>query len=587
MHLFPARIILVCLSLLISYTAFGQEKELHIDQWIKDLSVKHDVRLAKFSTVYEQVARLDSTNKCLAFSRLQNEGPKNHKRYIIKLALLKDRCYEWDPVCDDKQTIEDILEEGFKLAYEIEDEYLIALMNDALFKESIRKQKLGLGIMYGMIAREMEEEQGLENFEGIAFNRNHLSHSLYHSREYKMAIPVLHDALQGFTDPVTGKVDTLDPYYRMNCWNTLGLCYEKTEKYDSAIIAFNEALAIALHEHELFWTGLVKGNIGSVFFHIAKYDTAEVLLQKDIQQSISSLQYDNAANSMLMLAQIDVIRDRPDLGLEKLKEAKRWLQSYPKGSVWASLYHAYIIVYQKLGNADSLYSYMQLYQPLHDSLETIAYNNRAEIVKMRLDNEVAVHQILSLNKEKYRITLIRNFSIGIVLLLAGLAYADFRRQKLKIQLQRREAQESQRLAEIEAASAHDKLKEFTQGVLDKSILIENLQQQLLHRDTTAEQHQMIVELSHQQLLTDNDWEKFKSLFDRVYPAFFISIREKAKDITLAELRMAALIRLQLTSKESAAMLGVSLDTIHKTRQRLKQRLQLSPEAELDGLIMTV
>src|SRR6185503_18106523 len=116
---------------------------------------------------------------------------------------------------------------------------------------------------------------------------------------------------------------------------------------------------------------------------------------------------------------------------------------------------------------------------------------------------------------------------------------------------------------------------------------ENLQQQLLQREITTEQHQHIIELTHQTLLTDADWDKFKSLFEKVFPGFFIKLREQAMDITLAELRMAALIRLQLTTKESAALLGVSQDTIHKTRQRLKQRLQLAPEADLDHLILAI
>jgi len=585
MRFFSFRIVLIGLYLFISYSGLGQDSPLLMDQWIKDIAVNHDARLTKLYAVYEQVTQLDSADKCLALSRLQKEGPNNNKRFTIKLDLLKDWCFEWNPVCDDGRTLEEILKEGFQLAYEIEDDYLIAVMHTALFHESIRLQKFGLGIMYGMIAREMEESQGLENFITISSNRNHLGHALYTSREYILAIPVLKDALRGYSNPASGVVDTLDPYYRMNCWNTMALAYEKLGNYDSAFIAFNQALVIAVGAKELFWTGLIKGNLGSVFFHLAQYDTAEVLLKKDIEQSIASGQNGNAANSMQLVARIDAIRGQPGSGLQKLNEASRLLRLVPPGVVWANVYDAYTFVFQKLGIADSLYFYTRKFQPLHDSLELVAYNNRAEIVQLRLDNQLAVHQILSLNKEKHSIKLIRNFSISIILLLAGLAYVDFRRQKQKINFQRKEALERQRLAEVEAANANEQLNEFTQGVLDKSILIENLQKQLLQRETTSEQHQMIIELSHQQLLTDADWEKFKSLFDRVYPGFFISIREKARDITLAELRMAALIRLQLTTKESAAMLGVSLDTIHKTRQRLKQRLQLSPEAELDGLIM--
>ncbi len=580
------RIVLVYLYLFISYTSYGQDKQLPIDQWIKVLCLKHDIRFTQLYKVCAQVAGLDSTTKCLALSRLKKEGPQKNKRYTIKLDLLKRSCFDWTPVCDDPRTLEEILSEAFKLAYEIEDDYLIAMVNQYLMMDYIRQNKLGQAVMYGMIALGLQKEQGQENFGGYSSIRDHLGMTLYKSREYSLAIPVLYEAVHGYVNPSIGVSDTLDPYYRMNGWNALALCYEKLEKYDSALIAFNYALGIALHEKELFWTGLLKGNIGSVFYDLAQYDTAEVLLKMDVQQSIKSLQFDNAANSLQTIARIDAIRGNPELGLQKLNECTRLLQHVPRGVIWAHVYDAYTFIYQKLGNADSLYYYSQKLQPLHDSLERVSDNNRAEIVQLRMDNQLSVNQILSLNKEKRRIALIRNFTIGIILLLAGLAYIDFSRHKIKNQLQRREAQEKQRLAEAETFAAHEQLNEFTQGVLEKSVLIENLQKQLLDRNTTAEQHQMIVDLSHQQLLTDADWEKFKSLFERVYPGFFISLKEKVREITQAELRMAALIRLKMTTKESAAMLGVSLDSIHKTRQRLKQRLQIAPDAELDEVITT-
>jgi DNA-binding CsgD family transcriptional regulator len=49
------------------------------------------------------------------------------------------------------------------------------------------------------------------------------------------------------------------------------------------------------------------------------------------------------------------------------------------------------------------------------------------------------------------------------------------------------------------------------------------------------------------------------------------------DITVAEKRMAALIRLHLNTKQMASMLGISTDSVYKIRQRLRKRLQLDDE----------
>jgi DNA-binding CsgD family transcriptional regulator len=48
--------------------------------------------------------------------------------------------------------------------------------------------------------------------------------------------------------------------------------------------------------------------------------------------------------------------------------------------------------------------------------------------------------------------------------------------------------------------------------------------------------------------------------------------------------MAALTRLNLTSRQIASMLGISVDSVHKTRQRLRQRLHIPAEINLEETV---
>ena len=51
--------------------------------------------------------------------------------------------------------------------------------------------------------------------------------------------------------------------------------------------------------------------------------------------------------------------------------------------------------------------------------------------------------------------------------------------------------------------------------------------------------------------------------------------------------MAALTRLQLTPKQMASMLGISVNSVHKTRQRLRQRLRIDPESSLEEIMINI
>ena len=141
--------------------------------------------------------------------------------------------------------------------------------------------------------------------------------------------------------------------------------------------------------------------------------------------------------------------------------------------------------------------------------------------------------------------------------------------------------------EQEIASAKEQMKMFTDNIIEKTSLIEKLESQAKDKAASSEQQIIISELSQQTILTEDDWLKFKTLFEKIHPGFFIKLKQKFPDITLAEQRMAALIRLNLTMRQMASMLGISTDSVRKTRQRLRQRLQLSADASLEDNVASI
>ena len=103
-------------------------------------------------------------------------------------------------------------------------------------------------------------------------------------------------------------------------------------------------------------------------------------------------------------------------------------------------------------------------------------------------------------------------------------------------------------------------------------------------NASSGQQETILVLSNLTILTDEDWDKFKLLFEKIYPMFFQRLKTTTPDITVAEQRMAALIRLQLTTRQMASMQGISPDSVHKTRQRLRHRLSVSNETNLERFL---
>ena len=352
-------------------------------------------------------------------------------------------------------------------------------------------------------------------------------------------------------------------------------------------IYYNQALQLAQQINDTVWVGIVSGNMGQIFYAEGRYDTAYKLLTMDYNASKAKGFYDNAANSLQWAARTDLALGRKTTALEKIREAFQLLKMWPDGNYLRNSYYTATQIFREMGNYDSAFYYNNLWSAINDSLEKVVATSSLAISKAKLNDETSRYNIQNLNKEKRSQLILRNIIIAAIIVLAFIVVLTVNRQRLKEKLKTEKAEQEKIRMQQEVASAKEQLKMFTENIVEKTNLIEKLESQVKGKEISSEQHLLISELSHQTILTEEDWNQFKSLFEKIYPAFFISLKEKFPDITLAEQRMAALTRLQLTPKQMASMLGISVDSVHKTRQRLRQRLRINPEKSLEETMISI
>ena len=82
------------------------------------------------------------------------------------------------------------------------------------------------------------------------------------------------------------------------------------------------------------------------------------------------------------------------------------------------------------------------------------------------------------------------------------------------------------------------------------------------------------DLSDTTILTDDDWQTYRSQFEAAYPGFFGRLREYISAPTEGEERLCALLRLGLDYKRIADVLGISSHGSRKGMYRLRLRLGL-------------
>ena len=136
-------------------------------------------------------------------------------------------------------------------------------------------------------------------------------------------------------------------------------------------------------------------------------------------------------------------------------------------------------------------------------------------------------------------------------------------------------------------SKKQQLQLYSKNLLEKSDLVQKLSEEiesLKQKSSDEEQVKNFSRVLNSTILTDEDWERFKKTFQEVYPNFFATLRFKFPEITASELRLSALIKMNLSLKEAASTLGISAESVKKSRYRLKKKIALREDESLEEFI---
>jgi DNA-binding CsgD family transcriptional regulator len=149
--------------------------------------------------------------------------------------------------------------------------------------------------------------------------------------------------------------------------------------------------------------------------------------------------------------------------------------------------------------------------------------------------------------------------------------------------------------EDELAKSKVALEEYVKSVVKKNEVLEQLwvdfenmkNQKVKDKEEDENRIENLEHINKATILTDNDWDKFKELFEQVHKGFFIRLKEKLAGLTPAEIRLICLTKLNLETKQMAGMLGVSIESVRTLRYRLRKKLGLTEDNSLNELVESV
>jgi DNA-binding CsgD family transcriptional regulator len=129
------------------------------------------------------------------------------------------------------------------------------------------------------------------------------------------------------------------------------------------------------------------------------------------------------------------------------------------------------------------------------------------------------------------------------------------------------------------------LSAITLQMLQKNELIDEIKQ-YVQKDQPISGRELL-KMVNKHLVQDNSWNDFDLYFESINKNFYTRLKQSYPDISTNDLKICALIKLNLSIKEMASILNISPDSVKTARYRLRKKLQLSTEDNLTSFILSV
>ena len=187
----------------------------------------------------------------------------------------------------------------------------------------------------------------------------------------------------------------------------------------------------------------------------------------------------------------------------------------------------------------------------------------------------------------------RNIALIIsLLLLAVLAYALISKFKLKATQQ----EALTKVKELENDNLNQKIEYQKRELASKALHIAQKNEMLieLKQDLTAIKKDEnantkvnhLINKLHIDKQIDDNWEQFTNQFIEMNPDFYKNITNLYGDLTKNDMRLIALLKMKYDSNSIASLLNISLEGVKKARYRLRKKLNLTSDKNLEKHIMS-
>ena len=356
-------------------------------------------------------------------------------------------------------------------------------------------------------------------------------------------------------------------------YNNIANIYQTKRDYKSALQYYTKALTLAIETNNRAVQGVAYNNLGKLYFlDLKQQDTALLYLRRGLKVREEEGNKAEIAKSLVILSNY---HNKQGTKEEAKATANRAIELGKEIGSLEILQNGYLClseVEEALGkNKESLAAYKN-FKNFSDSIKDQQASGEITRLQLQYDFEKADQ----LREEESRQSRAR-YVITIITLSVGLVVAILLTILIRTRARQTELKRKNLAQDVEI-----KNKELTTNVMyliRKNELINSVAERLLKLQSTipAESHKIIHDIIIDlQKEADNDsWKEFELRFHQVHSEFYKNLRKQYPALSPADEKLCAFLRLNMSSKEIAAITQQSIKSVEVARARLRKKLNLT------------
>lgn len=450
--------------------------------------------------------------------------------------------------------------------------------------------------------------------EGLAITINNIGVLFYEQKNYTKA-------LQYYNRNLKVSLEIKDEWSIATAYNNIALVYEHTHQYKKAEAYYQKCIKLgkkSAYEHILGWA---YNGMAIIRQKDRKFKEAKEWSDKSVEIRKTLKESENLAQSYNTLGKGFLLQKAYNEALQYYTKAANICKKIGNPLNHKDALKGLSTCYEALGETQKAFVNYKLYHKIADSLintgntKNMAYMEAEYAFNKEKDSLELVQQkerkLFATEKRQHKATQRATYvGLGLSLLLGAillLFYCSKRKSNRKLTLLNQQLSEANtRIVNETNARIETEKEKLRTEVKHKN---QQLASQTLHmlqkNQILSELKSLVGEVRKQNnyanatkkfsrlanmidygINLDKDWEGFQRVFEQLHPEFYSNIKHQFPGLTSNDLHLCALLKLNLSTREIADLLGIAPESVKVKRYRLRQKMSLDSEKNLHDFMIT-